>query len=397
MEKQKYVIFLSGLLALSLSACMKIKPKNEAAVESPLATEAAPGKAEASFISEGPNEYQVRFKFQSAPTTLLVEKKVHGLETSTTISVENQSWIDSKVNPGDEVHYEFKTYDLGQFHAWVSLDLKVPKDLVIDQKLDLQEKSTQDLLMLTAEDLSSTININSFARIYFTAGGILNLNGKSMQVEAAEIHSENGLIQTFTPGAKADDGRPGQSGGTVQIKALRAFGNLKIEMRGQNGGDGLAAKPADLALKGAPGAAGEPGEINNERTLDEWGQYRVGCKKVPGRGLQGHKGFQGYPGGHGQKGGDTGSATLDFSDSKDFAVLILPIVGQGGQGAIGGNGGGGGDGGPAGPMPPIPLNNIYACSPLAGAMGDSGDRGNSGEPGASGEIQSFLLNQKPIR
>lgn len=383
----------SSLIVLSLCSCMKIKPKGEGAEMKPEAQVAsAYQKIDASFLSTGPNIYQVKFEFHSAPNSILVIKVMNGNKTSEVVKLNNQIWIDEKVKPGAEIHYEFSTSSQGGFVPFDEIDLMIPKDLVIDHAMDF---SQQNFSQLFTENQNGLV-LKQFAKIYLTAQGSITLDGRSLQIEAQEIHSEDGLIRSFPMGAKTDAGKSGRAGGFVQIKASKATGHLRVEMRGENGGDGVLANLPDAKLKGATGAGGEAGTLGsqtgNEGMLEKWS-----CAKQPGHGLAGEKGRQGYSGGNGQRGGASGHLSVEITKDEGFTLLATTEAGQGGAGANGGEGGEGGDGGPAGALPYARGLAYFVCDQFPGPKGPKGDLGTPGQAGALGDLQSVCesKNQQP--
>ena len=380
------------IMLFSLCSCMKIKPKNEGSKESPNATAAvAPGKVDVSYLAGAANQYQVKLEFHSAPNSIFVTKSIAGIKNSEPAQLNDQVWVDDKVKPGDEIHYEFGNYNQGHYESWGQAEAKVPKDLVIDHAMDLSQKEFASLFSKNQEILL----MNQFARIYWSTEGSITLEGQSLQIQAQEIHSENGLIRTFAPEAKASIGKAGRSGGVIEIKTLRAEGHLRIEMRGEGGGDGLPSKAPDLALKGMPGQPGEPGTRGS--TYGEGMVVSVSCAKQPTRGLAGEQGHKGYQGNNGLRGGSSGRLLVQVADDTGFSLLATSEVGQGGAGSAGGEGGEGGDGGPAGALPYSRGLEMFVCDQFGGPKGPKGDIGFPGQRGPEGEKQAIceIKNQQP--
>lgn len=383
----------STLIVLSMCSCMKIKSKGDGAEEAPaVQTTSAYQKINASFLSTSPNIYQVKFEFHEAPESIYVTKTILGVKNSEWIKLSHQIWIDEKVKAGDEINYEFRSNNQGHIIPFDEIDLKIPKDLVVDRAMDFSQKEFSQLF---TENQNGLV-LKQFAKIYLTAQGSITLDGRSLQIEAQEIHSEDGLIRSFAPGAKATEGKMGRSGGFIQIKAGQATGHLRVEMRGQNGGDGAVAQLPDAKLKGATGGSGDAGtlgsQMGNEGMLEKWS-----CAKQPGHGQVGEKGRQGYPGGNGQRGGASGHLSVEITKDEGFTLLATTEAGQGGAGANGGEGGEGGDGGPAGALPYIRALAYLMCDQFPGPKGAKGDLGTTGQAGALGDLQSVCesKNQQP--
>ena len=383
----------STLIVLSMYSCMKIKSKGDGAEEAPaVQATSADQKIDASFLSTSPNTYQVKFEFHEAPESIYVTKTILGVKNSEWIKLSHQIWIDEKVKAGDEINYEFRSNNQGHIIPFDEIDLKIPKDLVVDRAMDFSQKEFSQLF---TENQNGLV-LKQFAKIYLTAQGSITLDGRSLQIEAQEIHSEDGLIRSFAPGAKAADGKTGRSGGVIEIKTAKATGHLRVEMRGENGGDGIPAAAPDAKLKGAQGAAGEPGTPGGQ--IGDGGMFaRASCAKKPTRGLPGDKGHQGNPGGNGQRGGASGHLSVEISKDEGFTLLATTEVGQGGVGASGGEGGEGGDGGPAGALPYSRGLLMYECDQFPGPKGAKGDLGTTGQAGALGDLQSVCesKNQQP--
>lgn len=99
-------------------------------------------------------------------------------------------------------------------------------------------KSENGSLSLMSEDRSD-VTVGPIDVLNIPKDYELNLQGRNLTIIAGEINSDGGKIMTFDENAKAAPGFPGLSGGTVKIIADKFQGNLEIQMRGQEGGDGL--------------------------------------------------------------------------------------------------------------------------------------------------------------
>ncbi len=381
----------SGLILLTLSSCMKIKSKgdgNEVGPETQVSS--IYQKIDASFLSTGPNIYRVKFEFHSAPSSVYVTKSIAGKKNTEWVQLNNQIWIDEKIKAGDEIHYEFSTNNQGHVISFDQIDLKIPMDLVVDRAMDFSDSNFSQLF---SENQNGLV-LKQFTKIYLTAQGSITLDGRSLQIEAQEIHSEDGLIRSFPIGAKAKQGKVGRSGGVIEIKAVKATGHLRVEMRGENGGDGVPAQAPDEKLKGATGTTGDAGTPGGQIGMEGF-LNKMSCTKQPGRGGPGEKGHQGNPGGDGQRGGASGHLSVNITQDAGFTLLATTEAGQGGAGASGGEGGDGGDGGLPGGLPSGIA--VFACDQFPGSKGAKGDLGSRGENGALGDLQSVCesKNQQP--
>lgn len=386
-------IYLLGIL-FCLSACMKMKPKDGAG-ESPDATgpvssaAVRPTAVSYDFVSgDESNEYQIKFHFNQPVSTVFVVKTVAGVPSSRWIDVQNNTWIDVDVAEGKTVQYEFGTLGSDKkFEKWYEVSFTAPQDLVLDQTISLLDPT----FLAATTKIKGVLVLDKYHRIFLGPNARLVTEGTPFKILTQEVHSEGGRIETFEKGTTAQKGFPGRDGGSIEIQAERAIGNLTVEMRGENGGDGLDRKTTNIHLKGQKGDKGADAKI--EQVGSYWdGTFQIAtyrCVSQPQPGQNGHPGLDGEKGGHGYQGGSTGRLVLKIIDKSDFNINAVPDPGLYGRGGKGGRGGQGGDPGEPGSIPAMLPGTLSGCIPSrAGAPGENGKDGPPGDNGRSGVTES---------
>ncbi|WP_374029649.1 hypothetical protein [Bdellovibrio bacteriovorus] len=249
-------------------------------------------------------------------------------------------------------------------------ELIVSEDLYIYEGKLLTKTQLEYEKFRLKEELSRAVRDYefSFEHIEFKEGVTLYTLGNRVRLHTKTLSATKARVTSFPQNQKAPPGVPGRSGGHILFEIGVAEGNLLFEMRGENGGDGLAGKAPDDSLKGASGKEGMP----------------ANCKSllIPKsfNGGPGEPGKKGFPGENGERGGDAGTLEILVHESGAFMPEIKKIPGQGGHGGAGGAGGAGGDGGKAGRRFPL-CPEAKAGSP--GPQGASGDPGMRGEDGVA--------------
>lgn len=206
----------------------------------------------------------------------------------------------------------------------------------------------------------------------FNEGAILYTLGHRVRLHVDRLIAAQGRIHTFPAGTKAPLNVPGRSGGHLFLNVGKAEeGRLYIEMRGENGGDGLAGPAPDASLKGTDG----------RNSI----QARCSGGKIPKNqvGGDGGPGKKGYPGGDGASGGSSGTLEIKIQSGDLFAYQFYKYPGVGGRGGAGGRGGEGGKPGRtsrADPFGPYCVPEVY---PVRGAEGEAGATGAQGKTGNS--------------
>lgn len=398
------------LVALNFAACVKIKSAkdNEKKSESgevpsaPLSPANDPGDLE--YVLEGqeePNKYLVRFDLKNLDLNqLVVQKKAQGTTQMLAVMVdENKHWIDANLPSGEVINYRFGYLRQSQFETFAEGSITVPTDYVVkgERKLSLAD------IMLSDGNVKKQFEIKGFHRIFFEKEARLITNGIPLVIEAEEIFSQNGRISTFPENAKAEAGKDGRSGGDIKIFARRAYGELSIYMRGEQGGEGLEGKKPDASLKGERGIEGIDAIFTqdyiycNEPGCDH--RYFF-CQSQPTDGRDGGPGRQGYPGGRGGNGGATGNLNIEIESAEKFYLVIEKQKGTYGRGGLGGEGGEGGDGGRPGNAI-VEGAQQQACKVVKpgrkGAQGVRGPNGLDGYEGTEGTICENLNSRKVCR
>lgn len=223
-----------------------------------------------------------------------------------------------------------------------------------------------------------------FRNIQISENGVLYTLGQNVHLVADTLNSEEGgVITTFKEKQKASQGHAGRSGGQLVLEIQQAQGSLRVEMRGESGGQGLPGEDPDDALNGADGAPGA-----------DLGVTVVGnvCSVRGNDGGDGQPGKAGYPGHPGFVGGDSGELQLEIQDMGDFSYDIVKIPGEGGLGGPGGRGGDGGQGGaPGKAYCPRAIGNSGNQAP-DGLVGPAGVQGASGRKQPACIMQDNVMN-----
>lgn len=221
--------------------------------------------------------------------------------------------------------------------------------------------------------------IYHYDRLVLSRGAVFVTNGANVRLEIGELFADHATIQTFADGATAATGKGGRNGGSLQIVVGSASGDLTIEMRGENGGQGSPGAPPDSGMRGQDGTDGRSCMF-----VDSLNPPRLN----PENGGKGGTGLPGNSGGTGQNGGDSGNLNFLVQNDLGLSLQVNRIPGQGGMGGVGGAGGVGGFGGHPGatinPTTGATCGNIIA-SP--GPQGDQGPQGKTGNPGNPGGVQ----------
>jgi len=236
-------------------------------------------------------------------------------------------------------------------------------------------------------------------RLTILKGAVLATNGQTLHLEAEEIVSFGGVIDTTPFDPAPNVGASGLSGAFFHLSAKRGRGNLAIIAGGQNGGAGAEGALGDPGSKGSRGNNGEasyhteclrllfggffrdPGE-GPGRCFKNW--Y---CSRSTGNGGRGAQGGIGKPGLVGGDGGDTSPVLVELDDPSGIAISTELRPGLGGVGGRGGDGGPGGRGGDPGSR-----DARKQCREASrGAQGPQGEQGPAGSSGKEGERQPICL------
>lgn len=205
----------------------------------------------------------------------------------------------------------------------------------------------------------------------------LRTNGYKVTIDVNEIYAKSGVIESFPEGARAKDNTDGRGAGELIINSKYARGEMKIFMRGEDGGNGSKGaykSPAAGGYRGSPGSflCDSPVSRVNLDELDLQRGRFCGCERMGsdgGPGTNGEKGNDGLPG---KNGGDSGFAKVTIQNGAELRIETFSIPGKLGKGGNGGDGQAGGPGGPG------------AGDRCSGGKGPDGSSGASGKPGSDG-------------
>lgn len=226
-------------------------------------------------------------------------------------------------------------------------------------------------------------SIFQYDRIVLGRGSFITTGGQDVRLEIGELVSDQGTIQTFAEGQKAEIARDGRSGGKIELVVGRASGKLHLELRGEDGGNGVNGKDPDESLRGTKGYPGANAIYS--------GSYDTGGHNLQSpaqNGGRGGPGLPGFPGGNGGRGGNSGSASIKILEASEFDLSVQKIPGLGGVNGVGGKGGPGGFGGDPGKdlLAQGASRPIYTSPGPQGAEGPAGPNGNAG---AGGEVEKL--------
>jgi hypothetical protein len=280
-----------------------------------------------------PNSY--RIEKTVAPGTNRVVRLHLQSQAQAVFEVSGSVLVDSNVIAGHSYRYRYLNTS-GE--VLFEEQLTVPKDFVVEGRKVL------------GADYSSL----EYRRLFFMEDSVLVLQNFRLQLQVRELIVRLGAkLITFDRGTKAGPGQNGRSGGELQLQTNSAVGALKIEMRGENGGDGRKPAPPDRSRHG---------------------EYGINC----GRLLAGNNGEAGGVG------GNSGKFKILVLNKSSFAVEASIESARGGTGAQG--------------------SDFVQCSPgrshkefdIIGYPGiAAGDPGPNGLDGAK-EASSLILGQHEL-
>jgi hypothetical protein len=193
-------------------------------------------------------------------------------------------------------------------------------------------------------------------------------------------------------GGKGKNGENGSNAPVLEIWTKEIVGpKLKLDLRGQEGGDGGLGGNGQFGGNGQQGSGGVPGVDSN------WiGVPTAICAQKPGLGGDGGAGGDAGCGGDGGDGGDGGFIKIFYTAGTNVSNFEpLYSKGKGGKAGPPGIPGKGGKAGPPG------LNIVECSSALGSSNGPDGSRcfkGNSDLPGLAidgedGEDGYYLIRQ----
>lgn len=246
----------------------------------------------------------------------------------------------------------------------------------------------RDYSIEASTDLKQDLVIEA-SRVFFTNESKIQTNGYNLTVKADKFYSDNAEIYSFMIGAKAPLETDGAPGGAVEIKAKEAIGHLRVNLRGQNGGDGVDGKVWDI--RAATGGGGRGGAHDCARAsvggIGIGGPLKCWCTRNPDNGGAGAVGAKGRDGTRAGRGGNSGALLVEIQEKTEFVVEPFQTVGLAGNPGKGGPGQLGGIGGPGGD----PTSSECSGS-RQGPEGKAGDKGTDGANALDGNIESLCIS-----
>lgn len=290
-------------------------------------------------------------------------------------SVHGDRFVDAAVESGGLYVYEWGEGGADGFKLLGRKEVAIPVDLDLSGDLS---PSTENGRKLFAARV--------YGQLIFRAGSVVTTEGRRWDLKADRVKFEKTIVRSFAPGATAAEGQNGRDGGEILLKTPSAEGEVRFELRGENGGAGLAGPKPGPELKGKTGEKGRDAETRYLRRVYGSFPYDVyECSIQPTSGGPGFKGLKGLPGFMGGKGGDSAILTIQVGDRRSLDLSFISQVGAGGPGGPGGAGGEGGDGGKAGVAKGSLGITLANCDRVFdGAKGDRGDWGDAGSAGPLG-------------
>lgn len=291
----------------------------------------------------------------------------------------NQTDFNHEVFHDQTLTYTFEILDsASKIEKSFPKQIKIPRDYVV--------RNGQSSFN---EDTRLTVN-----RIFISNEIPLTTNGFNIELVANELHSKDGVIETFAENTKAPINNDGKSGGMLKINAQLATGDLKIYMRGQHGGDGAKGEPfVNRATDGQPAGTGHlfcecvgkncfiPAFSKNLQNLntEAFSCYCESKGENGGNGSNGKKGNKGFRAGNG---GSAGQLKITIQDGREFDLQSYATKGSAGNPGDGGDGQDGGLGGQ------LPVNDRQSqkCGGSIGGNGSKGPHGDIGDFGIDGDL-----------
>lgn len=364
-------ILASGILAASMVACGELKDNQTK--EAPPVTEKSnrnqsDGNAKFNLQElDIPHQYQIVVSWPAEVTKVVIEDS--GKKIFESDSVRQYT---HPIKDNTKFNFRVFSYDgdkpvlIGEY---VGL---TPRDYSIEASTDLK----QDLVI-------------EASRVFFTNESKIQTNGYKLTVKADKFYSDNAEIYSFMTGAKAPLETDGAPGGAVEIKAKDAIGHLRVNLRGQNGGDGVDGKAWDI--RAATGGGGRSGAHDCARAsvggIGIGGPLKCWCTRNPDNGGAGAVGAKGRDGTRAGRGGNSGALLVEIQEKTEFVVEPFQTVGLAGNPGKGGPGQLGGIGGPGGDP-----TSSECSSSRQGPEGKAGDQGTDGANALDGNIESLCIS-----
>ncbi|MGZ3790034.1 MAG: hypothetical protein ACXVLQ_15970 [Bacteriovorax sp.] len=334
-------------------------------------------------------------EFKENLNKYIVHADFTGHEGEFTLSCETQS------SPHDKKQFQKQfgvstqttdlTVDLNDIVAQKeTLHCSVDSDSVTKKEIDFEIK--RDLLLTNSVDVSKNMvaGKNYFGALVLDEDVVLETLGTNLDLRVDQLISSNATLTTFAQekNLRAANDQDGQSGGMLTINAASAYGQLKIKMRGQDGGV-VTKSPKKREERPIIDESfnGQPMITEYQESCDDRGDRQIcggwrSATQCPTDGKKGLKGFKGLKAYDGRNGGNSGIANVTVADGTLFDLEITLTKGLGSLAGHLGEGGPGSEGGAPGSYDGAYIGDCSNKIPSRGAIGDTGDLG---DPGASGK------------
>lgn len=225
---------LLGMLALSISACIKVRdPKEEAKEESKKGQVAPQQVSEITYEIEPLPQFQkylVRLKNLSGQTS------VHRFSANSKDKPVVVGSLEDVVDHSGLVEYRILSNGQERF-----LRVEIPNDVLVEGEMPITKLPIEEL---KNSPLGVDKKVSIKGRLFFKSGSRLVTNGLRVLIEAQTIESEGASVYTRIDTKAAEVRFPnavykdGDSGGTIYLRAKVLRGALHFHLRGQDGSTG---------------------------------------------------------------------------------------------------------------------------------------------------------------
>ncbi|MEZ0391928.1 MAG: hypothetical protein ACAH59_06920 [Pseudobdellovibrionaceae bacterium] len=237
------------ILTFSLSACLKVTNVPSEDAQEDLGGERVAGVPQVFRVDiedlPTPNRYAVRLPMPLASQQVFRYEKSAGPDSRLEVSAQLKEGLlyDDQVQAGKVYVYEYSAAE--PLEKPVVLEATIPVDWVVPAGYSLQHDEIWD----------------QYRRIFFNQGVVLSLNNFNLQIKADQIISDQAVIRTYPAGTRAAVGVKGLNGGQLKMVLRSGLGNLRFEFRGQEGGPGhprrwIEVLGSNLMVGGSPGFPG---------------------------------------------------------------------------------------------------------------------------------------------
>lgn len=338
-----------------------------------------------------PEKYMVYFSW---PKLIDSQKLRIRIEQVLSITKPEQVTFSHEVNHNQTLTYNFDLIGSDNLtEKSFSKLVKIPRDFVV--------RPGQDNILE-----SSKIVVNRF---FISKDNPLTTNGHDLEIVTNLFSSEGGIIQTFPAGSKANLDMDGSSGGNLVLKSETARGDLKVFMRGQNGGDGSKgpAHPS-RAKDGTSAGSGhlfcectgknclvskiDFKNLKQTNSIDLENGFSVplgshcSCDPMGQNATAGDSGTKGNKGNPARAGGNSGQLKVLINDGREFFIQTESNFGVAGSPGEGGDGQPGGLGGSG-----KRENKNRDCRGWAAGDGSPGPKGDPGDFSINGQTEMTCI------